>query len=104
MKTRNNVNSSSRSLEFGLDRITQPWLHYLPEFMFKMTEINKKIDKVITFCMKYKAKFTETYNKKKAEDYDLINDRVIDVLLSPENSLSDIEIRDELMMFTIGVS
>ncbi|CAG9811205.1 unnamed protein product [Chironomus riparius] len=90
------------SLEFGLDRVTQPWLHYLPEFIFKMTEINKKIDKVISFCIKYKAKVTETYNQKKVEDYDSVKHRVIDVLLNSENNLSDIEIRDELIMFTIG--
>ncbi|XP_070501616.1 cytochrome P450 3A19-like [Chironomus tepperi] len=67
-----------------------------------MTELYKNIDDIINFCLKYKAKVTEIYNKKKVEDYDSIKYRVIDVLLNPENDLSDIEIRDELMLFTIG--
>jgi len=72
--------------------------------MYKMTDLSKKIDKIITFCLKYKAKVTKIYNQRKIDDYDSIKYRVIDVLLNPENNLSDIEIRDELMLFTIGVS
>lgn len=72
--------------------------------MYKMTDLSKKIDNIFTFCLKYKAKVTKIYNQRKIDDYDSIKYRVIDVLLNPENNLSDIEIRDELMLFTIGVS
>lgn len=72
--------------------------------MYKMTDLSKKIDNIITFCQKYKAKVTKIYNQRKIDDYDSIKYQVIDVLLNPENNLSDIEIRDELMLFTIGVS
>lgn len=62
------------------------------------------MDKIVKWCDRYNRKVFEVYSKKKLESYDEVQHRVVDVLFNPENNFSDIEVRDEMILFTAAVS
>lgn len=87
-----------------MERVVKPWFYFMPDFVFNMTKLGRNLQNVVAYGAQYRRKASEIYDELVVKDYEAIKNRVVDVLLDPKNDFSEIEIRDEFIIFVLGVS
>ncbi|CAG9810053.1 unnamed protein product [Chironomus riparius] len=84
----------------GMKRIQQPWLN--TEFIFRRSKLSTELDEMMDVAKEYLDRIVNHNKKLHMESNGSIkDDRVIDLLLDPDNEFSDQEILDELVIFAL---
>ena len=86
-----------------MKRIQQPWLNN--NFLFRQSNLSTQLDEMLEVAMDYLNRIVN-HNKMLhiKSNGSVKDDRVIDLLLDPNNEFSDQEVLDEMVIFALTVS
>jgi len=85
-----------------MKRIQQPWLNN--EFILRRSKLSREVDEMMEVAKDFVNRAVNHHKELYIESNGAIqDDKVIDLLLDPENEFSDQEVFDEMVIFSLTV-